>query len=462
MQVLSTVFVIPNWVSLVMAVVLLLLLLWIGYTRAPGISGFGPHVVKKIETFEFDAEEARKRAPEEEGPPQKLSITTETQSARTVWEWLTVLTISAVIAGVAVMFTVRQAEQQRKIQVQQAEDQQEVQVQQANDDAVQAYLGQMTQMMLDKPPLLVSDPKSAAGITARVRTVTALKTLDDKHNKIVVTFLRESSLVKFGAPGEKESVLRLDRADLNGVEMANNSLGGVDLRFAQLRGADLHDTNVAIANLAFADLAGAHLQGADLRDADLSFANLVNAHLEGANFSGARLLGADLKGADLTNTNLNRHQINQAGAGDSDTELPKGIQRPDWWTNNPNTIVSEQVEVHRLRYSRLGVSAVAFKSVKPKKGDEIWIPENVATPKNLGEPTGVFVYDVLPDSSAQDAGLSAGDIVVGVGNNRVWGLADFKNSLNHYEAGDHFTLLVWRYYFPEGWKLGTLDGNFGE
>ena len=69
---------------LVIAVVLLFLLLWLGYTRGARISGFGPHVVKQIETFEYPGDD------EEPGRPEKRSITTETQSARTVWEWLTI------------------------------------------------------------------------------------------------------------------------------------------------------------------------------------------------------------------------------------------------------------------------------------------------------------------------------------------------------------------------------------
>jgi uncharacterized protein YjbI with pentapeptide repeats len=456
MQSLAAVLVIPTWPSLVMAVVLLLLLLWIGYKRAPHIFGFGSYVVKKTESFEYAAEEAKKHAPEEEGQPDKRSVTTETQSARTVWEWLTVLIISAVIAGVALWFSNSQAEEQQKLQVQQA-----------NDDALQAYLDQMTQMMLDKKtPLLASDPRSAAGMTARVRTVTALKTLDHKNNKIVMSFLRESSLVKSDVSGEKEkeSVLRLDKAELDGVELENNSLPWVDLHFALLRGADLRHTNLSLTKLSFANLHGAHLEDADLRNTDLRFANLADAHLKGANFIGANLLGADLKGADLTNTNLIQDQINQAGAGDLHTELPKGIERPNWWTNNPNTIVSEQVEVPRLRYSRLGVSAVAFKSINPKKREELGIPEKVAPLKSSGGPYGILVYDVRPGSSGQDAGVTPGDIIIGVGHRKVWGLADFQNELNqhHYAPDAHFTLQMWHYYFPQGWTLVTLHGYFGD
>src|SRR5919112_4893005 len=100
---------------LVVAIVLFLLLLWLGYARAPGIFGFGSHIVKTVETVEY-------ASGDETGAPEKRSITTETQSARTVWEWLTVLAISAVIGVAAILFSARQAEQQQEIQHTQAND----------------------------------------------------------------------------------------------------------------------------------------------------------------------------------------------------------------------------------------------------------------------------------------------------------------------------------------------------
>ena len=156
---------------LVLAVVLLCFLLWLGYTRGARVSGFGPHVVKQIETFEYPGDD------EESGQPEKRSITTETQSARTVWEWLTILTISAVIAGAALIFTTRQAEQQQEIQVQQANDAQELQVQQANDTALQSYLDQMSTLLI-KHDLRTSPEGSQARTLARSRTLTILSRLD--------------------------------------------------------------------------------------------------------------------------------------------------------------------------------------------------------------------------------------------------------------------------------------------
>jgi uncharacterized protein YjbI with pentapeptide repeats len=293
MQLLSTVFVIPTWVSLVMAVVLLLLLLWIGYTRAPGISGFGPHVVKKTETFEFDAEEARKRAPEEEGPPEKLSITTETQSARTVWEWLTVLTISAVITGVALWFSNSQAEQQREIENLRSE--------RAVVDSHLEHIG----ILLLEEDLRTAGENGDVRLLARARTLAALDGVSGDRKVRLLEFLSETNLIQFGPQGEPPVI---------------------SLRFADLRDTHLVKRHILINT----DLDRAELDNAQLDDAKLNNAKLTRATLTGADLSGTDLSGADLTGADLSNAQGVSCQQMQGAESLEDATMPNGQKYEDW------------------------------------------------------------------------------------------------------------------------------------
>ena len=197
-------------VLLVVAIVLFLLLLWLGYARAPRIFGFGSHIVKTVETVEYT------NGDEGTGQPQKRSITTETQSARTVWEWLTVLTISAVITVVALIFTARQAQQQR-----------ETQVQQARDDAVQAYYDEMSTLLIEED-LRTSPENSEARTLARARTLTILSRLDPERRSRVLQFLLEAELVQ--RLEQKDPVITLSGADLSGVSVpADTNLSYADL-----------------------------------------------------------------------------------------------------------------------------------------------------------------------------------------------------------------------------------------
>ncbi|NUR64108.1 MAG: pentapeptide repeat-containing protein [Catenulispora sp.] len=85
-----------------------------------------------------------------------------------------------------------------------------------------------------------------------------------------------------------------------------------------------------------ADLIGARLRGADLRGADLRGAYLIGADLSGADLRKADLIGADLRdanlaGADLTGAVfLTQAQLN-AAAGNRETKIPDGLERPSHW-----------------------------------------------------------------------------------------------------------------------------------
>jgi len=260
---------------------LVVLVLWVGYTIAAQYFGFGRYTIKETETIEYTGEDAKKRNPEKEGAePQTRQITRETQSPKTLWDWLTVVLISGVIAVVGLLYTSQLTRQQLDIQ-----DRQE------QDAALQAYLNQMGRLMLDEDtPLTESKQDDAVQTLARMRTVTALKLLDGEHNESVTTFLKESGLVDFQLPGaETETVLRLDQADLKGIDLENSSVSGFDLRYTNLHDANLRNARLDIARLTFADLGGADLSGAIIRDADLQFADLSGANLSGANLSGADL-----------------------------------------------------------------------------------------------------------------------------------------------------------------------------
>src|SRR5215208_4634491 len=224
MQSLLAVLVIPTWVLLIMAIVLLVVLLWLGYARAPRIFGFGPHIVKTVETFEYTSDD------EETGQPQKRSITTERQSARTVWEWLTILTISAVIAVVALMFTASQAQQQR-----------EIQYQQASDEALQAYFDQMSTLLLEDN-LRHSEEDSGVRTLARARTLTVLERLDPRRIEAVAQFLVEADLVQ--SVEGREPIITLSGANLFGANLFGANLGPVNLSEANLSEANQSEVNL--------------------------------------------------------------------------------------------------------------------------------------------------------------------------------------------------------------------------
>ena len=293
MQSLLALLVFPTWVSLVMAIVLFFLLLWLGYARAPGIFGFGSHIVKTVETVEYTSDD------EQTGQPQKRSITTETQSARTVWEWLTVLTISTVIAVVALTFTTRQAQQQR-----------EIQFQQASDDALLAYFDEMSALLI-KDDLRTSPEDSEARTLARARTLTILSRLDPKRRSRILQFLLEAELVQ--RLELKNPVINLSGANLKGVVLPDDT----DLSYADLSGTDLSDATLRDANLSTAYLTATNLHNANLSRATLAFSDLGLADLSDANLSDVDLTRTKLDDTNLTNADLTGAHLWKADLSDA-------------------------------------------------------------------------------------------------------------------------------------------------
>jgi uncharacterized protein YjbI with pentapeptide repeats len=270
--------------------------------------------------------------------------------------------------------------QLEKLENQRAEAERELAEQQAQDEALQAYLDQMSQLILDRKLLEVEQgvPVHEQGdpvhTLAQARTSTVILRLDAKHNESVTRFLINSGLsvrskdsarllrgstlshaTLSGAhlPNADLGDAELSGADLSDALMVNANLTGTDLSGADLSNALLDNADL-VANLPNADLSSARLIGADLSEAnlfsaDLSDANLIgaelsdavllkanlsNADLDNANLIGANLIGADLRGADLrgaegiTNMELDRQAASLEGA-----TMPEGQKYEDWLKN---------------------------------------------------------------------------------------------------------------------------------
>src|SRR5215204_4758689 len=188
--------------------------------------------------------------------------------------------------------------QAQKLENQRAEAERELAEQRAQGEALQAYLNQMSQLMLDRQLLEVEqgdpvhEPGDPVHTLAQARTSTAILTLDAEHNESVTHFLINSGL----------AVRSEDSARL-------------------LRGS----------TLSHATLRGAYLTNADLSDADLSGADLSNALLDNANLSNAVLENANLGGANgITNEELEQQAVSLVGA-----DMPNGQKYEDWLKSEP-------------------------------------------------------------------------------------------------------------------------------
>lgn len=219
----------------------------------------------------------------------------EFHPAKTVWDWLDLLIVPAVIAG-GVYWLNRQERHAER----------EIAAERERENALQAYLDKMTELMLEKD-LRASETGSESRHIARARTLTALRILDGKRKGVLVQFLHESRLITTGKAIIDMDKANLSQAHLRFANLKRAALCGVDLREAHLRwtdlrGADLRQVNFNKAELNRAELGGANLSGANLTEANLFGANLRGARLQQVDLTNADLQLADLREADLTET----------------------------------------------------------------------------------------------------------------------------------------------------------------
>jgi uncharacterized protein YjbI with pentapeptide repeats len=250
---------------------------------------------------------------------------------KTVWDWLQLLIVPVILSLITVVFTWQQNARQEAIEDQRAHTERTIEEQRAQDAALQAYLDQMSQLMLERN-LRGSEEGSEVRTLARARTRTVLARLDDRRKGSVVQFLYEASLLKKERLVVSLSHVRLRGADLSDLErMREANLSDADLSKADLSGVDLSDTDLreadlTDANLSFASMNGATMSGADLREADLSNAELIGSDLRGADLRGANMSGAILRNTDLSETYLSdATDLREAELSEADLRDARGV-----------------------------------------------------------------------------------------------------------------------------------------
>jgi hypothetical protein len=166
----------------------------------------------------------------------------------TVRDWLDLLVVPLALVVISFLFTTQQDQRQQRTETQRAEAERELAEQRAQDEALQAYLDQMSTLMLDRK-LLEAEKGDPVHTLAQARTSTAILNFDAEHNESVTRFLINSRL-----------------------SVRSKASAGL-LRGSKLSHATLSDAFLRFGNLDYADLSGANLSGANLRDANLNNAS---------------------------------------------------------------------------------------------------------------------------------------------------------------------------------------------
>src|SRR5215204_5953114 len=273
---------------------------------------------------------------------------------KTIWAWLNLVGVSSAIIIVGWIVTRKQRERDEAIALEKAQD-----------EALQAYLDQMSNLVVDhklgqklgdargkdsdgehkfKFEVWTKEAKLSWGLAeeesedhipevAQARTTAVLLSLDARHKRRPLKLIHELGLIK-----TQDNVLDLKNAGLDHADLSELSL-----REAHLVGADLRVSDLSGADLSKSDLTEADLRGADLRRANLSNTILTRANLlpyderDPERLSPHRLQRTDLRDETLSPRKLTLR--------DSRITIQKG--REHWWP------VVTELTVSNLRHAVL-------------------------------------------------------------------------------------------------------------
>src|SRR3712207_1687831 len=171
----------------------------------------------------------------------------------TVRDWLQLLIVPFALVVIGFLFTMQQdarqqkiedrrAQQAQQIEEQRAESERQLEEQRTQDAALQAYLDQMSMLLLEKH-LRASDEDSEVRTLARARTLTVLGRLDPGRKTAVMQFLVEAELVQ--RVEETAPIINLTDADLSGADLTDADLNGAALSGANLSAATLSEANLS-------------------------------------------------------------------------------------------------------------------------------------------------------------------------------------------------------------------------
>lgn len=143
--------------------------------------------------------------------------------------------------------------------------------------------------------------------------------------------------------------LNLEEANLQDAILSHGNFSraqfkGANLDLARIDFAELVSTNFWGASMESATIQHCRLWDACFASSQLNYASIINSSAKNCLFHKARLYKATfvqskLDGARLFNTDLSWAHIHPdqliRTSGDSETQLPDGMQRPDTWLDRP-------------------------------------------------------------------------------------------------------------------------------
>lgn len=237
----------------------------------------------------------------------------DTRTFRTLWDWMELLIVPAVLALAALWIS--DSQKRRDLTRATLERQTELQVTLENqrDQALQKYLDNMSDLILTQG-IKTGESEQALAI-ASARSLAILRLLDPERKGVVLRFLIETQLINEYDTKLQEHIMppmSLEGADLTGAKLSHAWLGGVVLHRPDFTGAELSRAILMNAVITRGNFSRADLSRSELIDARISHSRLQGASLKYTNASDVDFSFSDLTGADFSGSLLHQAQFREA------------------------------------------------------------------------------------------------------------------------------------------------------
>ena len=262
----------------------------------------------------------------------------------TIWEWFGVLIIPLALLAIGVWITNTQARRAETAATQRAQD-----------EALQAYLSEMSNLVIQHK--LRDEPEdSDIRKIAQARTIAVLLELDADRKRRSLKLVYELGLINKNALQNPAPVVSGER-EADGTRQWLLSFGVTLVRPKRpSRRFEIRskDEGLIKKDQPIIDLTNASLDKADFRElalpnSCLSHVDLRHTDLSGSNLSGSELSEADLRGANLTNADLSDVDLSDANL------LPYDEKQP------------AKLSIHNLKDMNAGSNNAASQSTKLRR-----------------------------------------------------------------------------------------------
>ena len=278
------------------------------------------------------------------------SPTGEYYRAKTLWDWLQLLVVPAMLAILALWYNHQNAVKERKASETRYQLEQSLAQDKMKEDSLRLYLEKITELLTNDGLPLKDNPNDK--VIIRAYTLLTLRTLDKERKKIILQFLyeagvinRENTIVSLSGADlssinfsdinkstsfiytsmyEMEQMSRnkntgpvpthfnLSRINLSGANLIESKFRYVDLSHSDLRKSDISKAQFIDTNLNNTDLSNSFMQGVKFLSVDLQMSNLSQVDLSDADLFGSNLRNANLSDAKLRRTNLSNVDLSGA------------------------------------------------------------------------------------------------------------------------------------------------------